>query len=82
MGTTEISRHDMYHPFRGLPCMESQQQFTEVWNKYLPGAEFPIAFYYTDEPASERVRPPPCRKGQVCETRSNDSLDGSATGSS
>jgi hypothetical protein len=27
-----------------------KQQFAERWQKYFPGAELPIAFYYTDEP--------------------------------
>jgi hypothetical protein len=26
-----------------------KQRFTELWDKYFPGADLPITFYYTDE---------------------------------
>ncbi len=41
-----------------------KQEFIERWEKYFRGAEMPICFYYTDEPAGcERVKPP---TGHVC----------------
>lgn len=41
-----------------------KQEFVERWKKYFRGAELPISFYYTDEPAGcERVKSP---KGHVC----------------
>ena len=27
-----------------------KQQFLDRWTKYFPGAELPLAFYYTDDP--------------------------------
>jgi hypothetical protein len=37
-----------------------KQQFSERWAKYFPGAEWPVAFYYTDDepPAAEANVPP------------------------
>ena len=26
-----------------------KERFTERWNKYFPGADLPIAFFYTDD---------------------------------
>ena len=35
-----------------------KQQFIEHWNKYFPGAELPITFYYTNDPGdAHSVRP-------------------------
>lgn len=37
---------------------ELKGRFTELWKKYFPGAEMPLALYYTDEPGhGERVPP-------------------------
>jgi hypothetical protein len=33
-----------------------KQQFTERWLKYFPGAELPIAFFYTDDDKTELFR--------------------------
>jgi hypothetical protein len=32
-----------------------KQKFIDRWQKYFPGADLPIAFYYTDTPANEDV---------------------------
>ena len=32
-----------------------KQQFMDRWQKYFPGAELPIAFYYTEDPGSEQI---------------------------
>jgi hypothetical protein len=38
--------------------MDRRQQFARLWNKYFPGAELPIAFYYTDDGGSaDLVKP-------------------------
>jgi hypothetical protein len=34
---------------------ELKQQLIERWQKYFPGAELPIAFYYTDSPGNAEV---------------------------
>jgi hypothetical protein len=41
-----------------------KQQFIVGWNKYFPGAEMPIAFYYTDNPGNEQ--PYRTKEGQHC----------------
>lgn len=33
-------------------------QFTDRWNRYFPGADLPIAFYYTDDPGDVEIAPP------------------------
>lgn len=38
---------------------ETKRRFNERWERYFPGAELPIVFYYTDEPRGES--PPPSR---------------------
>jgi hypothetical protein len=57
--------------------LDFKQQFSERWIKYFASAEWPVAFYYTDEepPAAEAVVPPahrcligalaPVRAGQI-----------------
>ncbi|MCU0913890.1 MAG: DUF169 domain-containing protein [Planctomycetes bacterium] len=36
-----------------------RDQFIRLWEKYFPGAELPITFYYTDEaPSADLVKPP------------------------
>ena len=41
-----------------------KQRFTELWDKYFPGADLPIAFYYTDEEG--QGDPAPLPKGHSC----------------
>lgn len=36
-----------------------KQQFEERWNKYFPGAELPLAFFYADDPGGAEVVAPP-----------------------
>lgn len=37
-----------------------KDKFLAEWGKYFPGAELPVAFWYTDEePGGEYVAPPP-----------------------
>lgn len=39
--------------------MRRKDEFLRLWNKYFPGAELPIIFYYTDDAVSaELVKPP------------------------
>jgi len=39
--------------------VKRKEEFMRLWDKYFPGAELPIAFYYTDEtPAADLVKPP------------------------
>jgi uncharacterized protein (DUF169 family) len=36
-----------------------KEEFMRRWDKYFPGADLPITFYYTDEaPSADRVQPP------------------------
>jgi len=35
-----------------------QTHFIDQWNRYFPGADLPIAFFYTDEPGDMEVAPP------------------------
>ena len=35
--------------------MNRKQQFLRLWEKYFPGAELPITFYYTDETGSAEL---------------------------
>jgi hypothetical protein len=39
--------------------MKLKQEFIELWRKYFNGAEFPIAFYYTDQRGSTKLTEPP-----------------------
>ncbi len=40
-----------------------KQQFSERWTKYFPGAEWPVAFYYTnDEPPAAEAHIPPAHR--------------------
>jgi hypothetical protein len=41
-----------------------KQQFMDRWGKYFPGAELPIAFYYTEDPGNEQ--PFRTKEGQHC----------------
>jgi hypothetical protein len=41
-----------------------KQQFIERWQKYFPGADLPIAFYYADNPGNEEVFS--VKEGQHC----------------
>jgi len=41
-----------------------KQEFTQRWGKYFPGAELPIAFYYTDDAANATVHR--ITEGQHC----------------
>jgi len=55
-----------------------QEQFLELWEKYFPGAELPITFYYTDEtPAADLVSPPAghrCIFADLVKVRTGQSL--------
>jgi len=43
--------------------MNCKREFLRLWEKYFPGAELPITFYYTDETGSvERVPPVACHR--------------------
>jgi hypothetical protein len=44
--------------------MNRKQQFLRLWEKYFPGAELPIIFYYTDEVGS--VEPVKAPAGHRC----------------
>jgi len=44
--------------------MKFKQRFTELWGKYLPGTDLPIAFYYTD--AEDRGKPARATEGHRC----------------
>ncbi len=44
--------------------MELKQCFTKLWDKYFPGADLPIALYYTDEEG--RGEPASPAKGHSC----------------
>jgi hypothetical protein len=44
--------------------IEFKQCFIERWEKYFPGADLPIAFYYTDEEGRGELMQPP--KGSRC----------------
>lgn len=45
-----------------------KQRFLELWQRYFPGAELPIAFYYTDgEGRAERARSPKGHRCVICD---------------
>lgn len=44
--------------------MNLKVQFLERWEKYFPGADLPIIFYYTDQKSRGEKSPPP--KGHRC----------------
>ncbi|MGD9030428.1 MAG: DUF169 domain-containing protein, partial [Anaerolineae bacterium] len=47
-----------------------QHRFIDRWGTYFPGAELPIAFFYTDEETT--AQPPPAGDGfhcLICELR-------------
>lgn len=41
-----------------------KERFEERWQKFFPGAELPIAFFYTDRPEGVEAAPPP--SGHQC----------------
>jgi hypothetical protein len=48
--------------------IEFKQRFIERWEEYFPGADLPIAFYYTDEQGrGERVQPPKGSRCVICD---------------
>jgi uncharacterized protein (DUF169 family) len=48
--------------------IEFKQRFIDLWYEYFPGADLPIAFYYTDEEGrGELVRPPKAQRCVICE---------------
>ena len=55
-----------------------KQQFSERWTRYFPGAEWPVAFYYTDSelPAAEFAFPPAnrCLIGALGPVRAGQTL--------
>jgi len=58
--------------------IELKQRFIERWKKYFPGADLPIAFYYTDEEGKgELVQPSKGSRCVICDlkkVRNGDSL--------
>jgi len=44
--------------------IEFKQRFIDLWQRYFPGADLPIAFYYTDQEG--QVEPAPPAKGRRC----------------
>ena len=55
-----------------------KEEFLRLWDKYFPGAELPITFYYTDQaPAAELVQPPAghrCIFADLVKVRTGQSL--------
>ena len=54
-----------------------KQQFIDRWNKYFPGAELPVAFYYTDNPGDAqpfRVDTQHCFIGDLAASRQGRAL--------
>ncbi len=48
--------------------MNLKEQFLERWGKYFPGAELPIAYYYTDQKSrGEKVPSPKGHRCFICE---------------
>jgi hypothetical protein len=48
--------------------IELAQRFIDLWHEYFPGADLPIASYYTDqEGRGELVRPPRGHRCVICE---------------
>jgi hypothetical protein len=48
--------------------IEFKQRFIERWEKYFPGVDLPIAFYYTDEEGrGELVQPPKGSRCVICD---------------
>ncbi len=47
-----------------------RQQFIDRWNRYFPGAELPLAFFYTNQKdAAEPLPPPPEWRCFVCDLK-------------
>ncbi len=55
-----------------------KEEFAKLWDKYFPGADLPITFYYTDQaPAADRVPPPAghrCIFADLMKARTGQSL--------
>ena len=53
-----------------------KQRFAELWDKYFPGADLPIAFYYTDEedPGDPAPKGSHCVIGDLVRVRNGKSL--------
>jgi hypothetical protein len=47
--------------------LDLKQRFLERWEAYFPGAELPIAFYYTDEVGRAAAAEPKGRGCLICE---------------
>lgn len=58
--------------------MMVKTKFMEAWDKYFPGAELPIVFYYTDQADAAGTVPPPsghqCIIGTLGKVRKGESL--------
>ena len=59
--------------------MDAQRkgEFLRLWEKYFPGAELPIGFYYTDQATGEPVQPPAehrCIFADLVKVRTGQSL--------
>jgi hypothetical protein len=50
--------------------IEFKQRFIESWRQYFPGADLPIAFYYTDEEGrGELAQPPQGSRCVICDLK-------------
>lgn len=47
--------------------MELKKQFLTRWEKYFPGAELPLAFFYTNIKPEGLVEPPPHWRCMICD---------------
>lgn len=58
--------------------MTVKTKFIDAWDKYFPGAELPIVFYYTDQAAAAGTVPPPsghqCIIGTLAKVRKGETL--------
>ena len=46
--------------------MGIQRKFTALWNRHFPGAELPLAFYYTDAAGRAEAAPPDGPRCLIC----------------
>ena len=52
-----------------------KQKFIGLWNRYFPGADLPLTFYFTDEPGlAEKPEAHRCFLGQLASVRQGCSL--------
>ncbi len=55
-----------------------KEEFMKLWDKYFPGAELPITFYYTDQTPAAALVPPPaghrCIFADLVKVRTGQSL--------